>query len=414
MRVYRAASGAQLVVTRSNGPSMTVSASVRVGSANETEMYRGISHVLEHILFHGCEGVRTQQDVMSLFDSMGAAHNAFTSQEETYYYATGPPTYVYRLFNLLLCMLFSPIIREEDVEKEKLIVVEEIRMRDDNALSVAEVLGVQTLLAGHSAGNKVAGSEEQVMAITLDRILEYWNTWYHPENCLFIVACPGDVDVRRLRASVDNISIKPVMAVAELRSLRENMHLRARTVQEFRPTQQYNIVLCFPAPSLSDVSYMATALAVAAMGGYGSSRLYMGLRADKGLAYTVRAEYFSILDAGVVVVYGGFAVEHAALALSTLRGVVYGDSFSVDEVCRAKRNTVNRMRQFTSADVAMYVRDHGMHGGRMPSLARTMKQYRLVSHAAVVHAQNQVFDPTFEITCVVQNSQPGGEITVTG
>ncbi|MEK7996508.1 MAG: pitrilysin family protein, partial [Planctomycetota bacterium] len=167
---------------------------VKTGSRDETGRISGVSHFLEHMLFKGTEKL-SALEVNEAFDRTGAQFNAFTSEENTVYYAAVLPEYLEEVTRLW-GELMRPALRDEDFSIEQNVIKEEIAMyKDLPSFDVME--RCRTLhFDGHPCGNSVLGSEESIDNLTAEQMRDYFATRYAPNN--MVLACAGDFDWDRI------------------------------------------------------------------------------------------------------------------------------------------------------------------------------------------------------------------------
>jgi predicted Zn-dependent peptidase len=174
---------------------------VRTGSRDETAQISGVSHFLEHMLFKGTEQM-TAQEVNEAFDRLGAQFNAFTSEENTVYYASVLPEYLLEVTRLW-SELMRPSLREDDFTIEKNVIKEEIAMYEDtptfDVMDRCRALHFGT----HPCGNSVLGTRESIDELSADQMREYFGRRYAPNN--LVAACAGHFDWPRFCATVEGI-----------------------------------------------------------------------------------------------------------------------------------------------------------------------------------------------------------------
>ncbi len=163
---------------------------VRTGSRDESADESGVSHILEHKVFKGTPR-RTAFDVNRDFDKLGAKYNAYTSEEETVYYASVLPEYLPAVADILADIL-RPSLRVEDFDTEKQVILEEIKKYDDQPHSVAWDKAKEVYFRGHPLGNSILGTSASVTALTADRMMAYFARRYAAGN--IIVAAAGNFD----------------------------------------------------------------------------------------------------------------------------------------------------------------------------------------------------------------------------
>ena len=163
---------------------------VNTGSRDETDAEWGVSHFLEHMVFKGTDTL-SADDINRRFDDLGAAANAFTSEEDTVYYASVLPEHQREAVELI-GQILRPALREEDFETEKLVILEEIQMYDDQPPFGADDIGRAAFFAGHPAARSVLGTLDSVRGIGVDGMRDYHRRRYAPGN--IVLAATGAID----------------------------------------------------------------------------------------------------------------------------------------------------------------------------------------------------------------------------
>src|SRR4051812_46877247 len=173
---------------------------VGTGSRDEPDAVAGTSHFLEHLLFKG-SATRHAAEIAEAVESCGGDMNAFTGQEVTAYYVRVPDRHRDLALDILSDIVWSPALRPDEVESERQVILEEIRMRDDTPDDLVHDVFSGALFPHHPLGREVSGSQESISAVTRDQIAAYHADHYRPSNV--VVAVAGNVDhdevVERLR-----------------------------------------------------------------------------------------------------------------------------------------------------------------------------------------------------------------------
>ncbi|MBN1844269.1 MAG: insulinase family protein [Sedimentisphaerales bacterium] len=269
---------------------------VRTGARDETAPVAGVSHFLEHMMFKGTP-TRSALEVNRQFDAMGAKYNAFTSEENTVYYAAVLPEYQRQVLDLW-ADLMRPSLREEDFEVEKGVICEEIAMYKDQPHFDVVDRCRRLHFGGHGCGNSVLGSVESIQALTAERMREYFTRRYAPDN--MVLAAAGRIDWEVLVGQAEELCGGWTPSGAD------------RTLEDFRGTtrrqfHQKDIVrehLCLmsPGPPAQDERRYAAGLLANVMGDVTGSRLYWRL-VDTALADAAEMDYEGMDGTGLFCTY---------------------------------------------------------------------------------------------------------------
>ncbi len=175
---------------------VSVQSWIKTGSVNETPEISGISHFLEHILFKGTKNFKPGE-IDSYLDARGGSNNAFTSMDVTNYYVTIPTAEAEAAFKVVSDMVFDALFIPEEIEKEKPVVLQEInRKYDDPSYKMWQDL-MESLFGGTPYEMQVIGKPETVKALTREKLLAYYNRFYHPSNIILVVV--GDIDKEKVK-----------------------------------------------------------------------------------------------------------------------------------------------------------------------------------------------------------------------
>ena len=296
-------------------PSRTVSAGiwVNVGARDEQPHNNGSAHFVEHMLFKGTAS-RTPQEIAQEFDTLGGMSNAFTSGETTSYYATVLDDQVERLVGLLGDIFQHSLFAEEEVVREREVVLQEISMVEDTPDDRIHELFTGNLWGPHPLGYTVLGPREIVAGLDSAGLREYMRREYTPER--IIIAASGNVEHERfchlwekqlggMSGSNKGVGRQPPAVLAPVRKLYK------------KKLEQAHLVLgTYGLPLVAPERYALYLLHVL-LGGNMSSRLFQEVREKAGLAYSIYSYLSSFTDSGYLGVYLGVdpAVVNKALAL---------------------------------------------------------------------------------------------------
>lgn len=288
--------------------SVTYGVWVGVGSRDESIRQMGCSHYLEHLLFKGTHR-RSALDISASLDAVGGELNAFTAKEYTCFYARVLDADLPLAVDVVSDVVTSALIRGEDVDAERGVILEEIAMRDDDASDAIHDVFSEQIMGDTPLGRPVIGTVESIGALSRATVHGYWRRHYTPER--LVVAAAGNVDhaalvrlVKRafagLLADADDTAV-PVGPRPETATTRRGETVRLTK----RRTEQANLVLGGPGLSRGDERRYALSVLNAALGGGMSSRLFQEVREKRGLAYSVYSYNTQYSGAGLYGVYAG-------------------------------------------------------------------------------------------------------------
>jgi predicted Zn-dependent peptidase len=270
---------------------------VKTGARDETDSVAGVSHFLEHMMFKGTPS-RSADDVNREFDEMGAHYNAFTNEENTVYYAAVLPEYQHKAVELLADIL-RPSLREEDFDTEKKVILEEIKMYEDQPPFGADEKCRAAFFGSHPLGRSVLGTAQSVSDLSVSAMRRYFDTRYSPGN--IVLAAAGRIDFDALVESALKCCghWQPIATRREMSGAAP--HMSFEVLSKEIATQQYVIEMA-PGPSAEDPDRHAAKLLAAILGDDSGSRLYWEL-ADPGLAEQVTLGHCEYLGSGLMITY---------------------------------------------------------------------------------------------------------------
>jgi predicted Zn-dependent peptidase len=313
---------------------------VNTGARDETDEVAGVSHFLEHMMFKGTPS-RTAEDVNREFDEMGAHYNAFTSEENTVYYAAVLPEYQDRA-TALLGDILRPSLRTEDFDTEKQVILEEIQMYQDQPPYGADDRVKALHFGPHPLARSVLGTLDSVGQLPVEAMRDYFNQRYSPGNITVVAA--GRVDFDELVTSV-NRYCGHWAPVETARKLERPRALPAfECITRSNSAQQYVLQLA-DGPAATDDDRFAAKLLATVLGDDSGSRLYWSL-IDSGLAEQASLGHHDYQGAGLFITYLSSTPDQAAGNLQRVQGIyrqVESDGISSAELEQAKNKINSRV-----------------------------------------------------------------------
>jgi predicted Zn-dependent peptidase len=282
--------------------SVSIGIWVQVGGRDEEPKLSGVSHFLEHIVFKGTK-TRTANDIKEQVEGVGGSLNAFTSEECTCFLAKAASRHFDGVFDVLADMVTSASMTEVDVEKERQVIIEEIKMTQDQPSHYVEEVLAEEMWPNHALGRPLTGTIGTVNGLTRDAIRGYRDAHYRPD--LITVVAAGDVDPARLTAAAERHfggsgrrAAKPINPFAAS---------NGRPVVAIRPkkTEQTHVALGVHSfPKEHPDEYVLEVLSVL-LGGNMSSRLFNEVREERGLVYDIGCSVRKYHETGAFVVSAG-------------------------------------------------------------------------------------------------------------
>ena len=323
--------------------SVAINVLVGVGSRHEPADRAGISHFIEHLVFKGTERRPTPMEISGTVEGVGGVINAGTEHEVTVYWCKLAQPHLQEGLDLLMDMLRNSVFDPEEVEKERMVVMEELSMIDDYPSSRVEVLIDQMLWPDHPLGREIGGTKESVTAITREMMLDHMSQSYTPPN--IVVSVAGNVDHQ---AVVDQVSALtegwPGASQPEWASFSQNQSAPKLRL-EYRKTEQAHLSIALPGLSLTHPDRYALDLLSVVLGESMTSRLFLEVREKQGLAYDVHSGVAHFQDCGALVINAGVDPKRVYAAVDTILAEVgrMREGVPEDELERAKRLGAGRL-----------------------------------------------------------------------
>lgn len=287
-----------LTVAMPSVRSLTTLVLTNTGSRYEQQEQAGIAHFFEHMVFKGTDKFQTSQELASVIDAIGADSNAFTSKEYTGYYVKSASQHMSTSLEVLSDMLLKPLLRQEDIDREKGVIIEEINMYKDNPMYHVANLFEQMVYADFSLNHDIIGTKETVSSLKSADFSQFLSRWYGLPNMLLVLA--GDERVINDPATFELIQekfskhpatdrvhekMKPAKFISSNPMSSNFMHI------ENKKTEQAHLVLGWPGISRHDEELKpAFSVMNVLMGGNMSSRLFSEVREKRGLCYYVHSD----------------------------------------------------------------------------------------------------------------------------
>lgn len=306
---------------------------VKTGSRYESPDNNGISHFIEHMLFKGTNR-HSAKDIADRFDGIGGNVNAFTSKEYTCYYAKVLDQHLPIAVDILADMFFESLFAEEDLVKEKNVILEEISMYEDTPDDTVHDLASRAAYSDHPLAFSILGTAERLNAMGTGDLRQYMGERYRIDNTVISLAGNVDEDVLDL--------LERHFGRFQVRGQEDTVTAPAfhsDALYHKKKTEQNHLCLTFPGFSIKAPNLYAMILLNNTIGGGMSSRLFQEIREKRGLAYSVYSYHTSYADSGLFTVYAGTAPKQTKdvydLTMELLQEVA-ANGLSETELSRGK------------------------------------------------------------------------------
>ena len=335
-------SGLRLVVKEMQGlMSVTMGVRVGTGASAETDAEDGISHFIEHMQFKGTEK-RTAFEISDAFDRIGAQVNAFTGKDITCYYSKCTSDHTATCFELLSDLFLNSTFPEDEMEREKGVVCEEISMNEDTPEDLCLDLLSTAFYGKENYGRNILGTAERVKSFTVADIMRYKKARYCPEN--IVISFAGAIDKATAEALVESYFGNLPTGEYEARPakiIKPHLSLVKR-----KPIEQMHVAIGYPAVPRGDKrEYIFSALN-SVLGGSMSARLFQEVREKRGLAYSVYSYISAFSDCAAQNIYAGVNpnnLQQAYEAINTVIRDMKENGITEDEFLRSREQMKSGM-----------------------------------------------------------------------
>jgi len=276
---------------------------VEAGSEYETRKNNGVSHFLEHMCFKGTEKRLSSLDITSELDAVGAAYNAFTSNQYTGYYAKVQPKYFDEILDIISDIYLNPVFNQREIEKERGVIIEEINMYEDLPMRRVQEFFTNLLYGDQPAGWDIAGKKEIIRRINRNDFIEYQKNHYLGKSTTVVVT--GNFNEKEAVKKIESAfsGIRTGKKIQKLKTVESQKS--PRIFLKMKETDQAHLVVGVRAFDIFDKRKYAIDLLADILGGGMSSRLFQKLREEMGAAYYVKSEADLLSDHGFLTVSAG-------------------------------------------------------------------------------------------------------------
>lgn len=337
--------GLKLVVDEMTGfESVAFNMFVKTGSVNEMPGEYGISHFIEHMLFKGTT-TKSSFDISKTFDSLGAVINAYTSLEETDYYTKCAAENTEKCVEILSDMFFNSVFDKKEMSREKQVVIEEIKMYDDDPQSKAELLVNKNFYSGTPYARDVAGSINSVKNLTQKKMFEYKNKFYVPQNLTLSFA--GKINFETAQKFVEKYFLPNFKYKGEKVEKTFTPNQKNSFIKSFKDNEQSQVCISFPGLYRGDETIYTAKIFDVIFGHGMSCVLFQSIREKLGLVYTISSSVNQNTAGGDLTI--SFAtsnqnVEKALLEINNQIDNVLKNGVSKEQFLDAKNNFINSIK----------------------------------------------------------------------
>lgn len=342
-----------ITIPKKETEAVTVLVLVGTGSKYETKEVSGISHFLEHLFFKGTKKRPSTRIITETLDRVGGIYNAFTSEEYTGYFIKVGASHFDLALDLVSDIFFHSKLDQNEIEKEKKVIFEEINMHFNDPMSYVQILWSKVLYGDQPAGREITGTKESVAGIVRRQLAEYMRNQYVASNTVICIA--GRINEKEAIKKIRKYFSKIITTLPEKKSKVLERQSAPRCLLHKRETNQTNFCLGVRGYNIFHPQIYAQQLLGIILGGMMSSRLFIEVRDKLGLAYYINTSASIDPDTGFLVTQAGVDSDKIERAISVILNEykkISQQKVPLKELQRAKDNVKGKTAlMFESSDV---------------------------------------------------------------
>lgn len=373
--------------------SVAVGVFVKTGSRFENPEISGISHFIEHLLFKGTKN-RSCDEIKTAIEGVGGSFNGFTSTEGTCYWIKILDKYIELSFDVLSDMIKNPLLKEEDIEKERNVIIEEINMYRDIPARYVHELFDNLIFGNHPLGMPISGTPETLSRIKREDLIEYIKTKYTGEN--IVVSVCGKFEEKKLKRIFDNFFNDIERKKENEFEKWEGKSKGPKVKLLIKETEQTHISLGGFAYSFEDKRKYPLSILNIIVGGNMSSRLFNKIREELGLTYEIRSFLRHYKDTGIYNISAGISPLNLEKGLSEIikeLKKIKNEGISDDEFERGKRFLISQflMGLEDNLEYMLWIGEQKLLKERMEKINEIIKNIEKVKRKEVEEVANEIF-----------------------
>lgn len=354
-----------LFVPMKENPAVTVMVLVDAGSFDEVQPAYGVAHFLEHMCFKGTAKRPMLGQIARELEGLGAESNAFTSTYFTGYFAKVEKAHVREALDIVADIYLNSIFPEEEIAKERKVVLEELKMYEDHPMRLAPELFTTLLYGDTPAGRPIIGYKETILSLSREDLLAFRNTRYFAEHTVVVVA--GTFDERTITKDIMRLFAHAPRAPHKIKTRSLPKTTGARIHHREKKSEQTHLVLGVPALGADHRDDAVLSVLTDALGGGMASRLFHRLREEMGLCYYVRANKNGNKGYGDLTIHAGVPAARVLEAISAIREEcdrMAREPMGKEELVRVKNHLTGALSLAleSSDDLAEYFGLHEVEG----------------------------------------------------
>jgi len=315
--------------------SVSIGVWVKTGSRDEDPRSNGISHFIEHMLFKGSAN-RSAEDIARQVDSIGGNMDAFTAKECICFNMKVVDEHLPVAIDILSDLVLNPLFKEEDIAREKGVILEEIKMDEDSPDYLVHEIFTQSFFKDHPLGKPILGTRDTVKKFERSSVLDFYKQCFTPEN--IVISAAGNLEHKKFVDLVKRhfAQLKPTKTNRKSRRPETASRIMLRNKKSL---EQVQICMGVPSYPIAHEKRYASYILNSLLGGGMSSRLFQNIRERQGLAYAIYSDLSPYRDTGCLCVYAGTSRESAGKVVQSVVRELFrlkSETVSAEELRRSK------------------------------------------------------------------------------
>lgn len=394
-RIIRADGSVIILLPKTDTKAITFEVLYKVGSRNEDDKNNGVSHFVEHLMFKGTTKRPNTLDISKELDGVGAEYNAFTGKDHTGYYIKADNSHLPLAIEMLSDMLHNSKFDKDEVNRERGVIIEEIKMYEENPLMHIEDVFESLIFKDTVLGREIAGPKINIKNISRESLYNYYQKYYYSGNLVLSLA--GNFKTKEALALINkffpqNKSKKRVKVQVVKKALQK--HSQISIVN--RPLEQAQMILGWASVSKKDKNFLPLQMLANILGGNMSSRLFLQIRERRGLCYSIRAGVSGYEDISNFAISAGLnkdKIEEALVAIKEEIEKVKNEGISAEELKQAKENIRGRLilRLENPSAYLAFLSDQELFGQKPKTLEELLKEVDKITLKQVNQIAKKVF-----------------------
>jgi len=366
------------------------------GSRYEEKEVNGTAHFLEHMAFKGTKKRPTTLDISKEIDSVGGSFNAFTSEETTGYWIYLPANKIKLGADILSDILINSKLEQKEINKEKGVILEEIKMYNDMPRYLASIHFQKLIFGDTPLGRDVAGKPETVKKITRQKLLHFYSRFYNPDN--MVISICGNIPLQKTQKLIKE-------KFGKIKGKTNEQYEKNKIIQQKpqikivpKDTEQATMIMGFRSFKRNHKARYVRSLLANILGGYMSSKLFTEVREKRGLAYSIHSSVDAYHDTGTFIITGGFDLYKLPEAIKIIFKILNDakkQGFKYSEIKMAKEHNIGKLDLLleNSQFIASFLGEQEILDNKIKTPEEIIKEIKKVTNSNIKKIAKEIFKP---------------------